>query len=180
MQDIPGGHGRQCTGYEYCCATCSAGGCSAEWSSEDEHIPPDAGKCIKDGVKVPIPAHGISCTARSNICTPYSQCGGQHWDGCTECPGEQVCKHRLDDEGNWDGFTSTCQLPPPEPVDKCSCYGSTWIEIDDGSGECFKGTCGHCYDKQCIDNKEAHWQHPLSDCAKVGGQKPFCPKMPIG
>ena len=55
----------------------------------------------------------------------------------------------------------------------CACHGPTWIEIDDGA----YGRGGHCYDKLCIDNKEAHWQYPLSDCARVGGQKPFCPAV---
>jgi len=57
----------------------------------------------------------------------------------------------------------------------CACHGPTWTEIDDGSGHAGGAITGHCYDKLCIDNKEAHWEHPLSDCAARGAQKPFCP-----
>jgi len=62
------------------------------------------------------------------------------------------------------------QLAPTRSNATCGCHGPTWIEIDDGPS----GIGGHCYDKLCIDNKEAHWQNPLSDCAARGAQKPFC------
>jgi len=81
----------------------------------------------------------------------------------------------------WAGAFTPCspvhQMTAAQPKAKqsttCACHGPTWIEIDDGAS----GVGGHCYDTLCIENKEAHWQHPLSDCARIGGQKPFCPTV---
>ena len=76
-------------------------------------------------------------------------------------------------EAHWEHPLSDCARvggQKPFCVDKCACHGGTWMEIDDGPS----GNGGHCYDRLCIFNKEAHWEHPLSDCARVGGQKPFC------
>ena len=53
----------------YCCTTCSAGGCSAEYSPVDEHVPLDAGECIKGGKITPIdPHHGSNCGDPTYCC----------------------------------------------------------------------------------------------------------------
>jgi hypothetical protein len=119
--------------------------------------------------------HNISCA-----------CHGPTWieiDDGSEHAGGAITGHCYDTlcidnkEAHWAHPLSDCARVggmKPFCVDKCACHGPTWMEIDDGSGHAGGAVTGHCYDKLCIYNKEAHWAHPLSDCARVGGMKPFC------
>ena len=47
--------------------------------------------------------------SRSELCTAYSQCGGQNWSGCAECPGQQVCR-----PNGQDPWTKVCVDPAAE------------------------------------------------------------------
>ena len=80
ISPIPG-HGEQCvpeaTNNTYCCMHCSAGGCSAEYSPEDEHVPTDAGACIKGAKITPITNHGNGCGDLSkDYCCYWCSAGG--------------------------------------------------------------------------------------------------------
>lgn len=33
----------------------------------------------------------MPATTSGEVCTQYSQCDGQNWNGCTKCPGDQEC-----------------------------------------------------------------------------------------
>lgn len=67
----------------------------------------------------------------SGICTAHSQCGGQHWTGCTRCPGDQVCE-----SNGKDPWTKVCMGPHTAELssesegDNCTawsqCGGQNW------------------------------------------------------
>mmetsp|Transcript_79260 Transcript_79260/g.157599 ORF Transcript_79260/g.157599 Transcript_79260/m.157599 type:complete len:141 (-) Transcript_79260:392-814(-) len=72
----------------WCCTWCSAGGCSAKYSSEDLHVPITAGMCIKGGEITPIPHHGENCGEPTYCCECCGAGGCSAWyDISDEQPG---------------------------------------------------------------------------------------------
>jgi hypothetical protein len=78
------------------------------------------------------PTAELSSESPLGTCTPYSQCGGDHWSGCTQCPGQQVCQPKSDDPS---GLTKVCVDPTAElssesPLGTCTpysqCGGDHW------------------------------------------------------
>jgi hypothetical protein len=71
-----------------------------------------------------------------DTCTAYSQCGGQNWHGCTECPGQQVCQFK-----GTDRWTKVCVGQPAElssegPARTCTAYSQCGGQNWHGCTEC--------------------------------------------
>jgi hypothetical protein len=95
------------------------------------------------------PTAELSSESPLGTCTPYSQCGGDHWSGCTQCPGQQVCQPKSDDPS---GLTKVCVDPTAElssesPLGTCTPYSQC-------GGDHWSG-CTHCPGQQvCQPNSD--------------------------
>jgi len=78
----------------------------------------------------------LSSESPAWTCTAYSQCGGQNWHGCTECPGQQVCQLK-----GTDPWTKVCVGQPAElsnegPEQTCTAYSQCGGQNWHGCTEC--------------------------------------------
>ena len=76
------------------------------------------------------------------VCTQYSQCNGQNWNGCTTCPGDQECIPK-----GGGTLTSLCR----DPESRCSIdfCGVTCSGPEADSMRLFNRTCA---EEQAVTN----------------------------
>merc|ERR1712060_842662 len=94
-------------------------------------------------------ASTTSTTESRGTCTAYSQCGGQHWSGCTLCPGRQVCKFN-----GKDPWTKVCVDPTAELTES---PGGTCTAYSQCGGQNWSGCTSCPGDQMCKPNGKDPW-----------------------
>jgi len=153
---LRGGFGGICTGYSQCGGQHWTGctRCPGDQVCEANGLDPWTKVCVdRQALELNIKSEG-------DICTAHSQCGGQNWTGCSECPGDQVCE-----SNGMDPWTKVCVDPytkeltsmgPGSVCTICSqCGGQQWTgctECPGGQRCVLKDATHDPWTKVCVDD----------------------------
>ena len=104
-----------------------------------------------------------------DTCTAYSQCGGQNWHGCTECPGQQVCQFK-----GTDPWTKVCVGQLAELSSVAEVVNTTTAGFTTGGlAETQDLPCGSDNSDDCV----TEFHHGLGPfcfrCSHEGGSNPL-------
>jgi hypothetical protein len=104
-----------------------------------------------------------------DTCTAYSQCGGQNWHGCTECPGQQVCQLK-----GTDPWTKVCVGQLAELSSAAEVVNTTTAGFTTGGlAETQDLPCGSDNSDDCV----TEFHHGLGPfcfrCSHEGGSNPL-------
>merc|ERR1711920_604519 len=115
----------------------------------------------------------LSSEGPGQTCTAYSQCGGQNWHGCTECPGQQVCQLK-----GTDRWTKVCVGQLAELSSAAEVVNTTTAGFTTGGlAETQDLPCGSDNSDDCVTEFH-HGGAFLLPVLPRGGQQPSAQQMP--